>query len=155
MLRTLLIASLLFAAGACRREEAPAPPPAAPPAATAPAPAAPPVSATAPFRVASIELGSAVGADKRVTAPTQTFTPSDKIYASVASEGSAASVTLSARWTYEDGQLVHEATETLAPSGPAVTEFHIEKPSGWPTGKYKVEIASNGQPAGSKEFEVR
>jgi hypothetical protein len=156
MLRTLLIASLIFAASACRREEAPAPPPAAPPATTAPAPGAPPVSsATAPFRVASIDLGSAVGADKRVTASTSTFTPTDKIYASVASEGSAASVVLSARWTYEDGQLVHEETETIAPSGPAVTEFHIEKPSGWPAGKYKVEIASNGQPAGSKEFEVR
>jgi hypothetical protein len=152
MLRTLLIASLILAASACGRDEAPAPPPATAPPAAAP----PPVSSVpAPFRVASIDLGTSVGADKRVAAPTSSFSPTDTIYASVASEGSAASVTLSARWTYEDGQLVHEATETLAPSGPAVTEFHIEKPSGWPAGKYKVEIASNGQPAGSKEFEVR
>jgi hypothetical protein len=152
MLRTLLIASLILAASACGRDEAPAPPPTTAPPAAAP----PPVSSVpAPFRVASIDLGTSVGADKRVAAPTSSFSPTDTIYASVASEGSAASVTLSARWTYEDGQLVHEATETLAPSGPAVTEFHIEKPSGWPAGKYKVEIASNGQPAGSKEFEVR
>ena len=74
---------------------------------------------------------------------------------SVASEGSATTVTLTARWTYEDGQLVNESSETLAPSGPAVTEFHIEKPSGWPAGKYKVEIAANGAPAGAREFEVR
>ena len=48
-----------------------------------------------------------------------------------------------------------EASETIAPIGPAVTEFHIAKPSGWPAGKYRVEIASNGSPIGTKEFEVR
>jgi hypothetical protein len=123
---------------------------------TAPAPAPPPVSAApAPFRVASIDLGATLGADKRVGAPASAFAPTDTIYASVASEGSAASVTLTARWTYEDGQLVNESSETLAPSGPAVTEFHIQKPSGWPAGKYRLEIATNGQPSGSREFEVR
>jgi len=50
---------------------------------------------------------------------------------------------------------VKEGTETIAPTGPAVTEFHISKPSGWPAGKYKVEIAVDGAPAGSKEFEVK
>jgi hypothetical protein len=121
-----------------------------------PAPAPPPVStAAAPFRVASIDLGSAIGADKRIVAPTHSFAATDTIYASVASEGSAASVKLTARWTYEDGQLVNESTETLAPSGPAVTEFHIEKPGGWPAGKYRLEIAVNGAPSAARELEVR
>jgi hypothetical protein len=43
----------------------------------------------------------------------------------------------------------------IAPTGPATTEFHISKPSGWPAGKYKVEISADGAPAGSKEFEVK
>ena len=153
MLRILLIASLILAASACGRDESrTAPPPAAPPAA---APAPPAASATAPFRVAAIQLGSALSADKQVAAPSATFAPTDTIYASVATEGSAPSVTLTARWSYEDGQLVKEASETIAPTGPAFTEFHIAKPSGWPAGKYKVEIASNGSPIGTKEFEVR
>ena len=120
------------------------------------APAPPPVSAAPPaFRVATIDLGSAIGADKRIAAPASAFAATDTIYASVASEGASPSVALTARWTYEDGQLVNESTETIAPSGPAVTEFHIAKPSGWPAGKYRVEIAANGAPLGTREFEVR
>ena len=66
-------------------------------AAAAPAPAAP---APAPFRVSGVEVGNAIGADKRVTAPSATLAPADTIYASVATVGAAPSVTLVARWTY-------------------------------------------------------
>ena len=48
-----------------------------------------------------------------------------------------------------------EGSETIAPTGPSVTEFHISKPSGWPIGKYKVEISADGTPATTKEFEVK
>jgi hypothetical protein len=152
MLRTLSLAlcCILLAAACGRSEETKTG------ATTAPAPAAPPVSAApAPFRVSAIELGPAIGPDKRVSAPSSSFAATDTIYASVASEGSSPSVALTARWTYEDGQLVNESTEVIAPSGPAVTEFHIEKPGGWPTGKYRVEIAANGATLATREFEVR
>jgi hypothetical protein len=131
------------------------PPPA--PAVAPPAPVvAPPAAAPkpAPFQVTRIDLGNAIGAGKNVTAPTSTFKASDTIYASVVSEGSAPSVLLSARWTYEDGQVVSESQQSIAPSGPAATEFHISKPDGWPAGKYQVAIAANGLPAGIKEFTV-
>ena len=114
------------------------------------APAAP-----AAFRVGAVELGNTIGADKRVSTPSSAFAPTDTIYASVATEGAASAVTLTARWSYEDGQLVEESSETIAPTGPAVTEFHISKPDGWPTGRYKVEIIADGRPAGAREFEVR
>jgi hypothetical protein len=151
MLRTLAIAfALCLAVLACKRDEAtsttPTPPAAAPP---------PVAAAPAPFRVAEIQIGSALRADKRIAAPSEQFAPTDTIFASVASEGVASSVSLAARWTYEDGQVVSETTETIAPTGPAVTEFHISKPSGWPTGKYRVEIVADGRPAGAREFEVR
>ena len=125
---------------------------------SAPAPATPPVAAPAApaaFRVDTLSLGSQIGADKRVTAPATAFAPMDTIYASVATEGAAPSVALTARWTYEDGQLVSEATETIAPTGPAVTEFHVAKPDGGPAGRYKVEIIADGRTAASREFEVR
>lgn len=139
---TLCIAISLLSA--CRKSEEPK---AAPPAAAAP-------QAAAPFQVKSIDLGNAVGADKKVSAPTTTFKPADTIYVSVLSEGTAPSVTLAARWSFEDGQLVNESSQTIAPTGPAATEFHIAKPDGLPAGKYKVEVAANGTPAGTREFTV-
>jgi hypothetical protein len=154
MLRTFCFTVVALLIGvACGRSEAPkttAAPPMAPPPVAAPGP-----SASAPFRVAAVSLGSAIAADKRVTTPAQTFAATDTIYASVHSEGTAPSVTLTARWSYEDGQLVNESSQTIAPTGTHVTEFHIAKPSGWPAGRYKLEIASNGAPVAAQEFEVR
>lgn len=132
---------------ACKKKEAPAPPAEA--AAPAPAPAPP------AFAVQTIEVGKAIGADKRVTALATTFGRRDTIYASVATEGAAPSKTISAKWTYQDGQVVKEQSESIAPTGPAATEFHISKPKPWPAGKYKVEIAVDGTPAGSKDFEIK
>jgi hypothetical protein len=156
MLRSLLLVSLVVAAAGCGRDETPAPTPGAAPRAAAP-PAAPPpgAAAAAPFRVSAIELGSAVAADERIAVPAASFAPTDTVYASVATEGSSPGVTLSARWTSEDGQLVHEASETIAPSGPTFTEFHVSKPSGFPAGKYQVAIAADGNPIGVKRFEIR
>ncbi len=140
-----------IALSACKRAETPPPPPpAASPAAT---PAPPP--AAAPFRVGSVDVGNAIGADKRVTAPSATFAPGDTIYASVASTGAAPSVTLVARWTYGEGQLVSEQNQLIAPTGPSTYEFQVSKPDGWPTGTYKVEILANGTSVASKSFEVK
>lgn len=147
---------------ACSKSEPPAPPAAQPP--TAPVAPAPPAAAPAPaavepapapFSVTGIELGRAIDADKKVAAATTKFAPNDTIYAVVASTGKSSAVTIKARWTYGDeGQLVTEQSESVAPTGPANTEFHIARPSGWPTGTYKVEIAVDGKPAGSKTFTV-
>lgn len=142
------IALCLAAVIGCKSE----PPQQAPPPAGAP-PAAPPAAAV-PFRVSRIDLGTAVGPDKRITAPAVAFKPNDTIYASVVTEGTGKDIAIKARWTYEDGQLVNEATQTISPTGPAATEFHIQKPDGWPAGRYKLEVAANGQPAGSKDFAV-
>lgn len=107
------------------------------------------------FRVQTIDLGKSVGTDKRVVASTDNFGTRDTVFASVITEGSAPSKTITARWTFEDGQVVNEETQTISPSGPAVTEFHITKATPWPAGKYKVEILVDGASAGSKDFEVK
>ena len=141
---------------ACGKSE---PPPA--PQATAPQPSPPPAaptttpSAVSAVKVTALELGNQLGANKRVTDQKTSFAPSDTIYMSVITDGSAQSATLTARWTYQDGQLVNESTQTIAPTGNAATEFHIAKPSGWPAGRYKVEVTLNGNAAGTKEFEVK
>ena len=138
----LLAVLVLFA---CGRSETSPPPVSAPPPAAAPAQA----------RVSAIDLGRAIGEDKRISTPAASFAPSDTIYASIGTEGTSPSLTLTARWTYEDGQLVSESSETIAPTGPATTEFHITKPDGFPPGRYRLEISANGTAAGARDFEVR
>jgi hypothetical protein len=130
----------------CKKKEAPPPPEAAAP---APEPAPP------AFAVQGIELGKSIDADKKVTAPSTTFGRRDTIYASVATEGAAPSKTVSAKWTFQGGQVVKEQSESIAPTGPAATEFHISKKGPWPVGKYKVEVSVDGASAGSKDFEIK
>jgi hypothetical protein len=134
----------LILAMACKQDT---PPPAPPP----PPPPPPPVAAV--ITVSGVELGSAIGADKRVTAPTDVFKPADTIYAAVATSGNAPRATLTARFTYEDGQVVDESSQDLAGAG--VTEFHISKPDGWPAGNYRVEVLLDGKSVATRAFEVR
>ena len=138
---------IVSGAVACKKKEAPAPPAEA--AAPAPAPAAP------AFAVQSVDVGKAIDANKRITTPTTTFGRRDTIYVSVVTEGAAPSKAIAAKWTFQDGQTVKEQTESIAPTGPAATEFHISKPKPWPVGKYKVEITVDGAPAGTKDFEIK
>ncbi len=138
--RSVMVAALAGAAIACKKAPPP-PPPAVPPAAV-------------PLSVSSVTLGKAVGADRSIAQPLSTFGPKDTIYASVATVGSASSGEIAAVWTFQTGQVVHADTQAIAPTGPANTEFHISKPSGWPAGKYKVSISLNGAPAGEQDFEV-
>lgn len=121
--------------------------------AASPAPAPAPGAETA-VRVTDVDLGRAVGQDKRVTDKTDSFTPSETIYVSVRTEGSAATATLKARWTYEGGQVVQESSQAIAPTGPAVTEFHVAKADGWPKGSYKVEVFLNGNSVETESFKV-
>jgi hypothetical protein len=105
-------------------------------------------------KISDVQLGRRVGADQRVVDKADAFSPRDTIYASVATSGSAPSATVTAQWTYEDGQVVKEESRTIAPNGSETTEFHISKPSGWPKGKYKVNLSVGGSTE-SKDFEVK
>ena len=105
-------------------------------------------------RISQVDMGRSLAADKAIADRTDSFKPNDTIYASIATAGSASSAALKARWTYQDGQVVNESTQTIAPTGNARTEFHISKPDGWPTGKYKLETFLNGSSSGTKDFEV-
>ena len=106
-------------------------------------------------RVSQIDIGRSLNADKTINDNTDSFKPNDTVYASIATEGTAATTTLKARWTYQDGQIVNESTQTIAPTGDARTEFHISKPDGWPAGKYRLEVFLNGSSSATKEFEVK
>lgn len=160
--RTLLMLSTALAAAvtlsACKRDQEqsvmsqpdPAPAPMTP---------AEPAPAAATASVASVDLGNAVGTDNRVTAPTTTFAPGDTIYAAVTTRtgdpNASVPARLAARWTYQDGQVVHEEGQDLTLAGDGVTTFQISKPDGWPSGRYKVEISLDGNVVSTSDFEVK
>ena len=135
-----------FSLAACKKE--PPPPPPTPVPTVAPTPV--------PFKVTSVDLGKSIADDKKVKDAATTFGPKDTIYAAISTEGVAAKATLKAKWTFgAKGTLVNEETRDIAPTGPAVTEFHITKPSGWPAGKYTLEVSVDGSPVATKEFDVK
>jgi len=140
--------TLLIAMAACKKNEG----------ATAADSATMAAAPAAAASVSNIELGKSVTADKKVGTPTTDFGPRDTIYASVTTENAAPGAMLTAKWTYQDGQVVDSTSQAVASTGaggtPAVTEFHISKASAWPAGSYKVELFLDGTSVGSKDFRI-
>jgi hypothetical protein len=137
------VLTILLVAG-CAKKEAPAPPP--PAAETTPPP-------SAAVTVTAVDVGRTLNPDKSIGEPTSSFKPMDTIYASVATQGTGTAVIV-ARWVFEGSQVIDESTQTISPTEPARTEFHISKPDGWPAGRYRVEVTIHGTNAGAKEFTV-
>src|SRR5262245_36787941 len=147
-----VVCVLLVAFVACKKkEEAPAPAPVVEPTMVP----IPPTAAPA-VNITSVDLGKALGPDKKVTASMDVFGPKDTIFTVVSTDGSAASSTIHYKVTAPDGTTtVKEDSKTIAPTGPANTEFSIQKPSGWPRGTYKVEVSIDGGPVTTKTFTIK
>ena len=135
---------ILASAASCKKNE---PAPGAP----TPAPGAPAASAV---KVTEVQLGNELGTDKRVKTAMTAFATKDTIFAAVVTEGTAPAAELTARWTFQDGQLINETKRSIVPTGKEVTEFSIQKPDGWPAGDYKLEITLDGKPAETRTFKV-
>ncbi|HMF88003.1 MAG TPA: hypothetical protein VK575_07970 [Gemmatimonadaceae bacterium] len=111
---------------------------------------------TAPVRVSDIQTGKSVGSDKKVGNQTSEFGVRDTMYVAVITDGAAKNARLTTKWTYNDKQVVDETTQTISPAGgETATEFHVNKKTAWPKGKYKVEVLLNGVSAGTKDLEVK
>jgi hypothetical protein len=148
-----LAACAFIGAAGCKKKEAPPTTQTAPPVAPA---------RVETIRVTEVQLGNALGEDKRVKTQMTSFSPKDTVFAAVVTEGASPGTELVARWTYQDGQIVNETKRPIAPAAApggagtvAVTEFSIQKPDGWPPGEYKVEISADGKPLQTKTFRVQ
>ena len=142
-----LLPLLLVSAQACKKSEPPPPPP-----------TTTTTTLPAPVSVSGVTLGNAIGADKKVATPSETFGAKDTIYASVDTAGTG-HAKLRALWSFVKGEKTAKVDETVIEfdsSAPATNEFHIAKPSGWPKGDYKVEIflGDAATPAVTKAFKV-
>jgi hypothetical protein len=107
------------------------------------------------FRVQSVDVGKAIGADKKLKTPLATFGRRDTIYAVVASVGVTPRVTMLAKWIDAKGKELATYSQTVATTGPASTEFNVHNTKGWTPGKYKVELLANGTPVGTKTYDVK
>ncbi len=154
MNKFLIAAGLVLALSACKKEApvevAPAPAPIVVEPAVAPTPPAP-----AAIMVSAVNLGTVVGADQKVTAAATTFGVKDVIYAAVDTKNASTNAALAAKWTYQDGQTVHEESTNIMPTADATTDFKFANTKAWPVGKYKVEIMLNGVSAQSVDFEIK
>jgi hypothetical protein len=111
--------------------------------------------AVATIEIAEVDLGKGIQADKTIRDETDDFGQRDTVFASVRTNGAADNATITARWTFQDGQVVDERTETISPMGEANTTFRISQPGGLPKGKYTLSVLLNGAEAQKKEFEVK
>ena len=111
---------------------------------------------TTPIRVSDIQVGKGVGSDKKVSDQTTSFGVRDTMYVAVITDGAAKDAKLTTKWTFNDKQVVKESSQTISPTGgTTATEFHIDKKTAWPVGKYKVEVMLNGVSAGTKDLDVK
>ena len=116
------------------------------------------VAAPAPAPMASvttIETGKHVDANKRVVDTTTVFAPNDTMYVAVVTANATPSSTLKTLVTFQDGQVVDSSSQSVQAGPSSVTEFHLVKPGGWPTGDYTVEIMLDGMSAGTRRLTVR
>lgn len=149
--RPVAALAVLITLAACGRKDA------GPVADTTMAVTPPPAAAPS---VTTILVGKHLGPDRRVSDTTSVFGPRDTLYVSVVTENAGPTARLTARWKFQDGQVVDSTSQTVAASAAAtgtmsVTEFHAVKPDGWPVGTYTVDLWLDSTPVGSRQIEVR
>ncbi|QQP98389.1 hypothetical protein [Lysobacter enzymogenes] len=104
----------------------------------------------------ALDVGVTPNPDGTVVPLTQ-FLPDEKIIASLRTQGSAKSVPVSVKLIeMSNGQVVGEQNTDLTLSGAATTnlEFVKQGAGAWALGRYVMEVAIAGKPAGRQEIEV-
>jgi len=103
--------------------------------------------------VVDVDMGRRINAERKISDETDDFAPSDTIYASVHTSGTATDSPVVGRWTFQD-TVVNEQTDSVTTTGDARTVFYIAKPSGLARGKYTLHVIVDGKEVRSKEVTV-
>ena len=104
--------------------------------------------------VIDVDMGRHVDAERKISDKTDDFAPSDTIFASVHTSGTATSSAVVGRWTFQDGSVVDEKTDNVTTNGDARTVFFIARPSGLTRGRYTLHVLVDGKEVRSKDVEV-
>jgi hypothetical protein len=105
--------------------------------------------------VIDVDMGRHIDAEKKISDKTDDFAPTDTIYASVHTSGTATNRALVGRWTFQDGSVVDEKTDMVTTTGTGRTVFYISKPGGLAAGKYTLHVLVDGKEVRSKDVEVK
>jgi hypothetical protein len=105
-----------------------------------------------PLQLANIQTGRSLNADHSIASITTLFKPSETIYVSVQTTGSAPG-TIGVKWMYH-GRVIAEPVKPVDYTGPASTEFQLQHPGAFPEGDYSVDILINGEKVGTRAFKV-
>ena len=105
-----------------------------------------------PLALANIQTGRALNPDRSIASITTLFKPSETIYVSVQTTGTAPGK-IGVKWMFQ-GRVIDEPVKQVDYDGPASTEFQLQNSGGFPVGDYSVEIFINGQSVGTRAFKV-
>ena len=164
MTRRLAVALLItLSLAACRKEAAPSPAPAAAtpaPAASVEPTAAPPVELKpgAALSVTDVQLGTAVDADNRISAPVASFAPTDTIIVAITLRNAATPATngtVTANWFGADGKSFNEESQQRDFGGDSTVNFRVAEPKGFKPGNYRIEVSLNGSVVETREFAIK
>jgi hypothetical protein len=106
----------------------------------------------APLELSNIQIGRALNPDRSIASITTLFKPSETIYVSVQTTGSAPG-TIGVKWMYQ-GRVVDEPVKQVDYDGPDSTAFQIQNSGRFPEGDYSVDIFINGVQVGTRAFKV-
>lgn len=111
------------------------------------------VGCSQPLTVETIQIGRSLNEDQSIAAQATTFKPNETIYVSALNSARGDGI-VKVRW-YMGTQLLSEREKPVKFQGAGATEFNISSATGFPVGDYRVEVFVDGQPVGTRNFDVR
>ncbi|HMB44174.1 MAG TPA: hypothetical protein VKM00_09940 [Luteimonas sp.] len=106
-------------------------------------------------QIADVKLSDNADEKKLTGMMTSQFKPTDGVFMSIRTQGTAAKYTLSSKWLTPAGETLTEYSQVLTTAGVNDTIFSLSKPDGWAKGEYKVELSVNGKLLKTVPFTVR
>ena len=96
-------------------------------------------------RVKGVDFGATVDSQGRLLDETDTFAPSDTIYASVRTKGSSPKTVLGVRWTKPNGDEFVMDNKVIRPAGDTATLFALHHLVDLDPGRYSMDMRVNGK----------
>jgi len=105
--------------------------------------------------VINVDLGKHLNAEKGIDNNEDTFAPTDTIYASVHTSGTAKEGQLTASWTFPDSSVIRQEADSSVAEGTMRQVFFITKPGGLAKGTYTFRAFVDGSEVRSKDVTVQ
>src|SRR2546423_6042378 len=105
-------------------------------------------------RVVGVDFGRATDSLDQLTDETDTFAPSDTIYASVQTKGSSPKTVLGVRWKDPKGDEINMNNIVIRPTGDTSTLFALHHLVALDPGPYTLNMRVNGKVVRTADFTV-